>query len=436
MHAAYSFPEKDPFRALEVTEPEFDILAEQAYEPLYVDFSSVRTQRYKQRMKMLLGMDHQTNQLGRQKNKFCKIIFSGHRGCGKTLELQRFRDEINHSNGYLALYINLEAETEIQRFEPEDLYIILITVLVRELERISLPIQYDILNEIAEEWLQESELRKELSHEYGLEAAGEVSLGWKFWNFLGVQGKFKGVYAQHNATTRTIRQKIKLNQIPLIDKLNDFFDHLRETLAHYHGRGYARDLVFIVDGLEKTLPEIHETLFVKDIQLMRRLDVHIISCVPIQTFYEAHHPNTATFFEHIYLPMIRITDESIPVLREIITRRLDPSLLNEGILDEMVEKSGGCPRLLLHIVHEAILEALGEPVDQAVADKTYRKLGNLRWQTLTKADKAAIRSGAYDDADPIILDLLFQLQLLEYNGEHPERKLNPLLSPFFTQPDA
>jgi len=64
MHSAYEFPEKDAFRALEVTEPEFDILAEPAYESLYVDFSAVRTQRYKQRMKMLpaLADPHQGRQ--------------------------------------------------------------------------------------------------------------------------------------------------------------------------------------------------------------------------------------------------------------------------------------------------------------------------------------------------------------------------------------
>jgi DNA-dependent RNA polymerase auxiliary subunit epsilon len=427
----YQFPEKDAFRATEVTEPEFDILKEGHEEQLYVDFTPVRTRKFVDKMKFLLGMNLKTNELDKDVASFRKIIFSGHRGCGKTIELQRFRDEINHREAYLALYIDLTSETEIQRFEPEDLYIILITVLVRELTKRGVPFQQDIFQDIANELVQETEVKQELISEYGFDSESTAKVGWNLWNFFGVEQKFRGIYSRDNKTTRTIREKIKLNQIELIEKLNDAFAHLRDCLLHYERRGFGKDIVFIIDGLEKTLPHVHRTLFVNDIQLISSLDAHIISCVPIQTYYEAHHPNTATFFEQVYLPMIRITPESIPVLRDVITRRVDPGMFAEGVLDEMVQTSGGCPRQLLHIVHQAILEALGEPVDQDIAQKTYRRLGNDRWITLSKEDKQIIRRGEFNDAELPVLNMLFQLQLLEYNGENRERKLNPLLLPFF-----
>ncbi|RMG58813.1 MAG: hypothetical protein D6722_23145 [Bacteroidetes bacterium] len=434
MPIPYRFPERDPLRATEVTEPDFDILSRPEYQSLYVDFQQVRKGNHLDRIKFLLGMNPQTHTLDQRKHMAAKIIFSGHRGSGKTLELQRLQRQIHRPDGYLALYVNLEAETEIQRFAPEDLYIILITVLVREIEREGLPIDLSPLHRIAEEWLQETELRKELTDEYGMEASVGLSLGAKFWHFLGIEGKFKGVYAQSNATTRTIRQKIKLNQIPLINQLNTVFASLRESLDHYRSRGPGRDLVYIIDGLEKTAPSVHETLFVKDVQLLQQLDVHIVSCVPIQTYYEANHPNVATFFEQVYLPMIRVDETSLPVLREIISRRVDPALFEAGVLEDMVRMSGGCPRQLLHLAHQAIVEALGQPVSLATAATTYRKLGYDRWMTLTKTDKEIIRSGEFDDADPAILELLFTLQLFEYNGDRRERKLNPLLQPFFEAP--
>lgn len=53
----YQFPEKLPFRAKEVTEPEFYIQSrEDWFKQLWIDFSPIRSNKQFERMKFDLGM--------------------------------------------------------------------------------------------------------------------------------------------------------------------------------------------------------------------------------------------------------------------------------------------------------------------------------------------------------------------------------------------
>ncbi len=294
----YQFPEKIPFRAKETTEPEFYIQSrEDWFGKLWVDFSSVRSQNQFDAMKFDLGMVG--NILEHYPNEFVKIIFSGHRGCGKSVELKRFSSEINNPDAFFAILIDLEKETNVEQLEPEDIFVVLVTMLSKELELRKVKIDHDSFADIAEEWLQEKEVVQEVSNDFGVEGEVKATIGWNFWRFLGIEGNLKGTFARNNVTTNAIRQKIKTNPKPLIQKFNVTLVGVRRLLRQ---QNKGKDIIFIIDGLEKASAAVYESLFVKDVQMITGIEAHIISTVPIGTYYEILHLPTHDFFQGTFAP--------------------------------------------------------------------------------------------------------------------------------------
>ncbi len=68
----------------------------------------------------------QVGQILQQQNasKFSTILFTGHRGCGKSTELRRI--EKHWQKEYLTIFLNVEDETDINDVEYIDLYITVI----------------------------------------------------------------------------------------------------------------------------------------------------------------------------------------------------------------------------------------------------------------------------------------------------------------------
>ncbi len=427
MNYEYNFPEKDLFRAMEVTEPEFKIQSRPDwFKKLWIDFSPVRSEDTFRYMKKILGM--QGDKIVHIPAIYQKIIFSGHRGSGKSVELSRFANEINHKDAFFTIFIDLETETNIEQLSSEDIFIVLITMLIRKLEENDVYFVKDDLNEIAEQWLSDTEVVKELKNNFNIDVQATVGGGWNFWKFFTAQGNLKAGFSRDNITTKTIRRIIKSNPKPLIEKFNSALVHIRKEIKD---EGKGKDIIFFIDGLEKANRSVYESLFIKDVQMITSLNVHIISTVPIDTYYRIIEQGNRFSFKDFYMPMIRITDKSKELFKEMIYRRVDKSLIEPEALDHLIEMSGGCPRILLKLVNRGLLETDENKITKKVAEKVVLKEGNERYRTLTSEHKEIIRKGDFNSADPIVLELLHSLTILEYNGENVERKLNPVLKRFF-----
>jgi len=171
---------------------------------------------------------------------------------------------------------------------------------------------------------------------------------------------------------------------------------------------------------------------VKDVQMITGIQAHIITTVPISTFYEILHLPSHDYFRDFYLPMIRVNKQSVNLLEKLVFNRIDKSLIAKEAMPLFIEKSGGCPRILLKLINRAIVNALGQKVTLEIAEEVVILEGNERWRALTGKHKEILRTGNFDSADKEVFELLQSLNLLEYNGLKPERKINPLISRFFS----
>ncbi|MFN0033738.1 MAG: hypothetical protein ACKVUS_01640 [Saprospiraceae bacterium] len=419
----YTFPEKDAFRGMEATEPEFDIF-EPGRENLYVPLQPLRSPRQFERIKRELGIFD--GQMGKLPKDYIKILFSGHRGCGKTVELLRFHKEIHQPEQVFCVFISLQDEMEINRLQPEDLYFILINKLLRDLRSEGVRYDEDEFEEIAGEWVKDKEITEEVKHQFGADTGAEAKAGFKFWNIFSVEGFVKSFYGYENSSTERIRHSIRRNPGQLVQRLNLALIGVRQAIQK---AGKGRDLVFIVDDFEKTRPEVYNSVFIQDPKFIQEMNAHLICCVPIQTFYQVQNQAASDLFRTSYLPMIHL-DKGAATFSKIITQRVDATLFEPGVLDQIVQLSGGSLRQLLRIANQCLLDT-DERVTPQILAQTAKSLTVERVRPLTAMHRKLLEKRQFQDVSPELLELLFALNVMEYNGDDITRRINPLLENYF-----
>lgn len=432
---SYKFPEEDLFSALEVTHPEFDIMENPTWRnQLYQNFDEVRATQLFDKIKLELGITN--NKFKRKPKKYLKALFSGHKGSGKTVELLRFANEIetNAEFPYLVITIQLGTEVEIQQFEPEYLLPIIISALVNRLENQNIVFDKSKLNELGKKFLQETTLIEELSKEYGFSSEVNAEVGFNLWHFLGVKGMLKTIFSRKNKAMESIKHKMLANQKELIEDFNVMLEAIRQDIAIYtHTK---KDIIFILDDFEKCRRNVYESIFLFDTQLITSIQLHLISSVPINTFYQIKDEYSLTSYSRYYLPMIRITDKSKTIFKEMLAKRVKLSAIvtNEKVIDIFIEASGGCVRQLLEILNTALLNAIGSPINETIALQTIHQKATEKYNTLQSSHQQRLKEGNFNNADEVTMEMLLARTILEYNGDKRERKRNPLLDEFFPNP--
>lgn len=414
--AAYQFPEKNKFAVTTLLSPNFDI--EPFWDALHVDLNAVRGTTQHQEIRYALGLTD--DELPAPTQEPVKIIYSGHLGCGKTTELREFHRKINQPAAYFSVFIDFEKSTQrLMQFEPEDFFVLLISNLIAHLETTGVAFDRSKFDAIACAWLDGSEVREELWNAYDFEQSGN------FWEHFTSKSKISDLLASGNRSVRTIRRVIREKADNLMNLLNKAFDDVRAAVLKA-GRG--RDLLFIVDNSEKMERDKYFDLFIKNAFLLRGLAVKMICTVPIDTLYDIYYSRQRNYYKQEVLPMIRVGPASIPALKQLITKRIDEiTFFESGVLERLVEWSGGCPRQLFRLVEQAIIKTLGERVNMAAADAAAARLGQELWEVLTKKHIEVLRSGTYQTGEKEETDMLYGLQLLKYNGDIVP---NPLLAPY------
>jgi len=418
------FPVRDKFLARQVTELDYEIDPENEGK-LYVHLDSVRPSECFDDITFTLNIDTATGQLMRLTDSYAKIIFSGHRGCGKSTELHRFQTSVNHPDRYCSIFIDMEKEVEITTFQTEDLFVTLLFKLLDRLEKEGLEIKTAQLNDLAQEWLSDTEILKELKTSYNLDLSSEVEAGASFFTFLKLKSSLKALFSSSSATVQKIRQTVRKNPQDLIDKLNLALEDARDTLV---AAGKGKDLLFVLDGFEKMHYDIFRRLFIQESSLLQRLNTNMLFTVPINSYYDISSSASSEFFQTYILPMVPVGEKSIPLLAEVVGRRVDARVFfTQDALTLCVKKSGGCPRQLLRIVNRSIVQRRGEAIAPEDAEKACTYLGQEMWDKLDNDHRQILLEKNFMSADKKCLDLLFSLAVLKYNGR---REINPLLAPF------
>lgn len=415
----YKFPVTNEFDAREVLELDFEVAPMD--EKLYVNFDEVRKREY---LDMILySLNVKDDRLQRPTRDVVKILFSGHRGCGKSMELKRLHSIMDHKDRYFSVFISMEQEMDVGKFQPEDLFLLLLSGLAAKLEENGISQLSGFLEALTGKWMEKTEIRNEVVSILGASGGGEAEVGTSFLNLFKLKSFFKAFYQRESRASQLVRQEVRQNSLPLIHEFNRHLDNVRLALKE---KNLGQDILFILDGTEKIPWKAYEDLFIKDVHLVRSILANCIFSIPISAYYDIQRNPSSGFFHFHILPMIKIDDKSAPLMEQVVTRRIDRKrFLASDALNYCVEMSGGCIRQLLRIVHMALLIQKGALIDSDAAKKSASEIGRKMWEQLETKHISTLQSGKFQSSDEEVLDLLFSLVLLKYNGD---RKINPLIA--------
>lgn len=414
----------------------------------YVDFKNLRGDFQERDVMRILNVTkpdghYRFNYQPNRSNKTL-LFLAGMRGSGKTSELAKYAQLLHSPGCFFVVTCNVDEELDMDNVQYMDILVFQLEKLLQKAAEVDLSISDDILDSM-NEWFQERV--KEINRSLKAEGSAELEVGNEnpfsvaglLGKLLGVTTKLKlglsGSYERAVAIRTTIKNRFPDFSI----KFNTFIEQTNEQLRR---EGKGQEVLFIVDGLEKTMSATTRRAIIMDeSNRIRQIKANTIFTLPIELMKEEQH--IRNFSEIITFPFIKIIDrdgstvqEAIERFEEFICKRVAPELFDSlETIHLAIRYSGGSPRQLLRIIEQA-----GWQADTAVGQITNEnmrraidKLGNATARYLEPTDFDILKSlkTDLDAGNPIgfnssIQNLLEKEIIFEYN-DGTYKRVNPLL---------
>lgn len=400
----------------------------------YVDLSEVR------RTEAIEGVNRQLNFL--ESGEFDTILFTGHRGCGKSTELRRIKKQ--WESDYLVIYSEVDLEADIQTLSYIDLYLIIIKQVEYELRKKGLKFDSQLLKKF-EDWFKEVTKETEEKVERSVSATGslEVSSGpVPFIAKLMVKllAQIKGSQTEKQTIRQTLERDISRLQTNVNELLVDGLEKLQSKFPNYKG------FLIIFDNMDRLTPNVANTLFFDYALQLQKIKATIIYTVPISVIYSANNLSNDFLDSPNIMPMINIyqfdreaidleyNPDGLEGVISIIEQRVDVEAVFEGRepLLELAKASGGHVRQLMQIMRAACLTSKHpkitvEDVISAIKKEQFNFERSIRKTHYLVLAKVCVDKEITEDEIGQLA--LSNISVLEYNGDRRWNYINPVVKP-------
>ncbi|MEM9275153.1 MAG: P-loop NTPase fold protein [Cyanobacteria bacterium P01_F01_bin.143] len=374
------------------------------------------------------------------------ILFTGHRGCGKSTELKLIQKK--WETDYRVIYLEANEETDINDISFIDIYLIVIKKVEFELRKLGLKFDSELLKSF-ESWFKEITNETEKTVESSISIAGEASLGGGLPGIVPpfiakllvkLLAQIRGSQKQRKTIRENLEKDISRLQLDINLLLNDGLKKLRQKSPQ------CKDFLLIFDNLDRLNPKMSDRLFFDYAAQLQQLNCTIIYTVPIAAVYSPKNLNNNFGDPHI-MPMINIyqSDRDRPELDynqtnldavvDLIKRRVDIDAVFESSQDlrELAKASGGHVRQLMQMMRTACLTASSqghskidaEDVIYAIKQEQFSFERFLLWEYYPILAKVYLSKDI--DKDETGQLLMFNTSVLEYNGSDRWNYVNPLI---------
>lgn len=385
-----------------------------------------------------LGVDSEKWQL-RAAPERAYLLFCGHRGCGKSTELRRVHNRLNHEHLFLTIFLDAAKSLDPNNLQYQDVLLALAESLLAQLDdkKINLdPVYLTKLQNWFGERIERHEQTKDFAAEAkaGIQAQGGIPFLSKIFAEITTAIRVNSTYKDE------LRRVVRNHFAEFASSFNQLIKAAEQACEN---KGLAKRILFIVDGTDRLRGDDAQAFFVKDVHQLQLIESIFIYSTPIHLLHEgiALKENFTSTFK---LPMIKLAERDdkpyqpgLDAMREILYRRAPRCFFdNENTADYLIEHSGGHPRDLLRLLQYAFEYARGESFDRLAAEQAVHALATDYRQFLDAGDYALLR--AIDDKperennSPRARHLLYNLALLEYNTywwrSHPVVRTLPAYS--------
>ena len=370
------------------------------------------------------------------------LFLGGMRGSGKTSELAKYEQILNNKDCFFCVTCNIDKELDINELEYMDVLILQLEQLTKKIEELDINIGIDDgIIERMKKWFDdvEKEVKNTLNSETGFESGIETKTEKFTFGLLNIFAKFKvGVNGSHERA-KTVRNSLKNNFITFSNLFNDYIEEVNIALRKYN---LGREILFIVDGLEKTMSsDTRKRIIIDEQNRLQKIKAYTIFTLPIELMKAKE--SLKMFAEVVPFPFVKLASQdntkievAFERFREFVYKRVDKSLFeNEVIVNNAIHYSGGSPRELLKIIENAAFYANEEigKIDNSALEKALERLANEKAQFLTKPmmdklkeiklNNQESKETLYDDVTQQLLEGIY---IMEYNSGTYQR-VNPIL---------
>lgn len=399
----------------------------------YVDLSEVRKTEAIAGVSKILDFQ--------EPEQFTTILFTGHRGCGKSTELKRIQKQ--WEKDYRVIYLEVDEETDINDVSYTDFYLIAIKQVEFEMRRLGLKLDSRLMDNF-EDWFKEVTQETEQTVESSVSIQGEATLGSgapflaKLWVKLLAQ--IKGSDKHKKTIRQTLEKDISRLKADINLLLNDAVKKLRKKFSNYKG------FLIIFDNLDRVPPKVANHLFFDYAAQLQELNCTIIYTVPLSVLYSSQNAIKNFDRPHI-VPMVNIyeferdkcelnhNEVSLNAMASLVERRVEVDQIFESReqLLELAKASGGHVRQLMQMMRTACITASGRSHAKIMAeDVTYAvKQEQFNFERFIPQDHypvlAQVCLTKNINKDEISELILFNLSVLEYNGKNRWNYPNPVV---------
>ena len=374
------------------------------------------------------------------------ILFTGHRGCGKSTELKRIQRRWERE--YELIYIKATDELDINDTDYKDIYLVIIKYVTEAVQSWGLKLDPTLVKEF-EDWFKTITGETQETLEKSVSVSGEMEAGQQFPFVFKLMVKLLSQIKGSEAYKKTIREDLQQGFSRLQENTNkllrDAYAKLREK------RPNCKGFLIIIDNLDRVPPHVGEHLFLKYANQLRELHCVAIYTVPISVIYSGPNYNNA-FGSLNVMPMVNIyryqpdvvdlehDSEGVAQMAQLIAERVAVDTVFESpeLVNELVQLSGGHVRQLMLLTRTACVIASTRGHGQVTA-KDVAEAGN---QTRFNFERS-IASDHYPllaqicrtkeqpqdaDAEEKMQFMLFNIMVLEYvTGATRWMYVNPLV---------
>lgn len=398
---------------------------------LYVDLDKVRGSS---------GLVNKLAQTIRLSGKPTCQLLAGHRGSGKSTELQRLQGKLESGpEKFFTVFCEILEDIEPNDVDFPDVLIAIIRQMAEQFhKRLKIRLKPGYFKQ---RW---EEIKNILGSDVDFTA---VELG------VGL-AKFSAAIKSSPNTRLEIRKNLEPRTNSWIDAANDVISDAELKLSNKNYVGLA----IIVDGLDKMTLRLHpevgcstaEYLFAERHAQLTAFNCHLIYTMPIALAYSCRERDIANLYGCAAPPVVPMTmifdatgrknKAGFDKFRELIRRRLKKAgakdndvFDNNSTRDKIIEYSGGQPRELITLIRDSIIEA-ELPITLSAIEKVARKARHAYARQLRQEHWAIIEQVRRDHAlrrkeenDLLYMELLDNRAILQYENGGEWYGLNPLL---------
>ena len=367
------------------------------------------------------------------------LLFYGHRGCGKSTELNKFISE--RKDRFFTVTFSVHHEMSPVAVLAEDLVLIIADKVLEAAKQANLEVDEKLLEPVLNYFTDTTQTIKNSRDTCAVAGAGISTKDSLLGKLIGLFATLRGEIKLNVHSEDTSISKLRKRPADLLVQANCIIHAVRKALPD------DRRILVIVEDLDKL--DIHQArkIYVNNASLLTGIQTNIIYTIPVFLF---HSPEVNafkfSFDDVIALPMIKVTEpdgiraKGFDTVREIVIRRILDDLIDKHALDQLIKQTGGVLRHVFEVLETTALMANSKtPLQVEQIEYGLKQLRKEFWQQVTLPyDKLPGGPESVEDlydrlteyavkqqkgertppkADAINQILLRSCALVEYNGE-------------------